>query len=71
MWWLWRKPVWADYETIGGEAWLRRRRYLSSCKTLFELLVAGAGLGALALIKAGRWEAARRLVAENVGKLLG
>ncbi|KAF8604479.1 FAD/NAD(P)-binding domain-containing protein [Ceratobasidium sp. AG-I] len=70
MWWMLRKPIWADYETIGGESWVRRRRYLSALKTAFELLVAGAGLGALVLIKTGRWESVRRLVAENVGRLL-
>lgn len=70
MWWLLRKPVWADYETIGGEAWLRQRRYLSALKTIFELLVAGAGLGALVLVKTGRWDFIRRLVKENVGRLL-
>jgi len=70
MWWLLRKPVWTDYETIGGEAWVRRRRYLSAFKTAFELLAAGAGLGALVLVKTGRWESVRRLVAENLGSLL-
>lgn len=70
MWWLLRKPVWTDYETIGGEAWVRRRRYLSAFKTTFELLAAGAGLGALVLVKTGRWESVRRLVAENFGSLL-
>lgn len=70
MWWLLRKPIWGDYETIGGEKWVRRRRYISAVRTAFELLVAGAGLGALVLSKTGQWEPVRRLVTENVGKLL-
>lgn len=70
MWWLLRKPVWADYETIGGEGWVRRRRYLSAFKTTLEFLVAGAGLGALVLVKTGRWESVRRVAMENVGRLL-
>ncbi|KAG9086905.1 hypothetical protein FRC07_012956 [Ceratobasidium sp. 392] len=70
LWWLLRKPVWADYDTVGGEKWVKRRRYVSAFKTVVETLVAGAGLGALILIKTGRWDGFKRAVADNVGKLL-
>lgn len=70
MWWVLRKPIWTDYETVGGETWVRRRRYLSAFRTAFELLVAGTGLAALVLVKTGRWESVRRLAVENVGRLL-
>ncbi|KAG8786077.1 hypothetical protein FRC12_016936 [Ceratobasidium sp. 428] len=70
LWWLLRTPIWADYETVGGEKWIKRRRYVSAFKTVLEASVAGAGLGAWVLMKTGRWDGFRRAVAENAGKLL-
>ncbi|KAG8719460.1 hypothetical protein FRC08_002774 [Ceratobasidium sp. 394] len=69
-WWMLRKPVWADYETVGGEKWVRRRKYAAVFRTVLEALVAGAGLGAWILIRTGRWDGFKRLVAENARKLL-
>ncbi|KAG9077823.1 hypothetical protein FRC06_008685 [Ceratobasidium sp. 370] len=58
-WWVMRKPIWADYDTVGGEKWMRRQKYLSILRRTVELLVVGAGLGAFLIPRVGGW---RRLV---------
>ncbi|KAB5590553.1 4-hydroxyacetophenone monooxygenase [Ceratobasidium theobromae] len=70
MWWLLRKPIWKDYESVGGEGWLRRRRFLTAARSAVEILLMGAGVGTFVLMKLGKWEQARRLVIENARRLI-
>ncbi|KAG8725511.1 hypothetical protein FRC09_013750 [Ceratobasidium sp. 395] len=45
LWWSFRNPVWSDYETVGGEKWLRRRRHFDIVKLLgLQLGIASIGL---------------------------
>ncbi|QRV72236.1 4-hydroxyacetophenone monooxygenase [Ceratobasidium sp. AG-Ba] len=68
LWWLLRKPVWTEYETVGGEKWLERRKRLSVLKTVLEMIIAGAGLGAWLSIRTGRWDSFKHLIAGSIGK---
>ncbi|KAG8753499.1 hypothetical protein FRC11_007368 [Ceratobasidium sp. 423] len=70
MWWMMRTPIWRDYDTVGGEKWLKRRQYASTAKTTLEWLLTGAGLGTLALMKLGKWDYAKQLVVDSAGGLV-
>ncbi|CAE6431449.1 unnamed protein product [Rhizoctonia solani] len=70
MWWMMRTPIWRDYNTIGGEKWLKRQQYASTFKTTLEWLLMGAGIGVFTLMKVGKWEHTKQLVADNATRLL-
>ncbi|CAE6443561.1 unnamed protein product [Rhizoctonia solani] len=70
MWWMMRTPIWRDYETIGGDKWLKRQQSIASTKTTLEWLLVGAGLGAFALVKLGKWEYTKQLVVNHAKRLI-
>lgn len=56
MWWWFRKPTWKHFEMVGGEGWLIRQRILEVLGITFQIGVLAAGVGALTLMKMGKWE---------------
>ncbi|KAF8759822.1 L-lysine 6-monooxygenase (NADPH-requiring) [Rhizoctonia solani] len=70
MWWMMRTPIWRDYDTTGGEKWLKRRQYASAAQTTLEWLLIGAGLGTFALMKLGKWEYTKQLIVNNASGLI-
>ncbi|CAE6456439.1 unnamed protein product [Rhizoctonia solani] len=70
MWWMMRTPIWRDFETIGGDKWLKRQQFVASAKTTLEYLLVGAGLGTFALMKFGKWEYTKQLVVDHAKRLI-
>ncbi|KAG9077997.1 hypothetical protein FS749_010052, partial [Ceratobasidium sp. UAMH 11750] len=54
-WWVMRKPIWADYDTVGGEKWIRQQEYLSILRRMVGVPAVIAGLIALPVLWVGGW----------------
>ncbi|CCO32104.1 60S ribosomal protein L2 [Rhizoctonia solani AG-1 IB] len=66
MWWSFRKPIWKDFEVLGDSSWLVKRRILDAFAILAQLGLVSVGVGALALVKMGQWDAFTKLAQEGL-----
>ncbi|QRW01268.1 flavin-containing monooxygenase/FMO family protein [Ceratobasidium sp. AG-Ba] len=53
LWWSFRHPVWANFNTVGGEKWLRNQKIIEFIKTSLQVGVVGAGVGLFIASRAG------------------
>ncbi|EUC63671.1 monooxygenase [Rhizoctonia solani AG-3 Rhs1AP] len=56
LWWSFRKPNWKDYEVVGAKNWARKQRIFEAITSILQLGLLAAGVGALTLVKTGRWD---------------
>ncbi|CAE6431472.1 unnamed protein product [Rhizoctonia solani] len=66
MWWSFRKPIWKDFEVLGDSSWLVKRRILDAFAILAQLGLISVGVGALALVRVGQWDAFTKLAQEGL-----
>ncbi|KAF8759819.1 L-lysine 6-monooxygenase (NADPH-requiring) [Rhizoctonia solani] len=67
MWWSLRKPDWKDFEVIGDNSWLLKRRILDIISSVAQVGVLSASIAALVLAKTGNWDAFAKAIQGRLG----
>ncbi|KAF8709022.1 hypothetical protein RHS03_03348, partial [Rhizoctonia solani] len=67
MWWSLRKPDWKDFEVIGDNSWLLKRRILDIISSVAQVGVISASIAALVLAKTGNWDAFAKAIQGRLG----
>ncbi|CAE6384403.1 unnamed protein product [Rhizoctonia solani] len=67
MWWSLRKPDWKDFEVIGDNSWVLKRRILDIISSTAQVGVISASIAALVLAKTGNWDAFAKAIQGRLG----